>query len=366
MPSDTIVRCARVDAITEHPHADNLLILDILGWQVITNRDTNPKVGELRVFIAPDLILPQELAEQLGVTVYLKNGNRVRQVKLRGIMSFGIAASNHWNFQEGEEVSEQLGITKYSPPEEFTVGDQAREHPLFTHYSNIENFRNFPKAFEEGEVVAIYEKIEGTNSRMGGVRITEAEVMGVDQRMPIPRKHLHHETFVGFMIGSHSTQKKFEAAKPTIYASPYNPHVRDAICKIMYDYNANVVIFFGEIFGRGIKNGARSMTYGRNTPDWRLFDIYIDGRFAGVQELTNLATLYGLELAPLLYCGPFSLDALKLHANQPTQLMDQSPHLSEGVVIKPLSERVYDGCRRLLLKYKSDAYEELKAKGKAG
>ena len=78
MPSDLIVRCAPISHIREHPNADNLVILDILGWQVITNKTTNPREGELRVFIPPDAVLTDELVDQLDVGTYVKKGNVVR------------------------------------------------------------------------------------------------------------------------------------------------------------------------------------------------------------------------------------------------------------------------------------------------
>ena len=116
MPSSLIVRCVPIKNVRTHPNADNLVIIDIMGWQVCTHKDTKPEVDELRVFIPPDAVLPQELAEQLEVTKYLRKGNRVGQKQFRGEMSFGIAATNTWGFAKGEEVSEKLGITKYIPP----------------------------------------------------------------------------------------------------------------------------------------------------------------------------------------------------------------------------------------------------------
>jgi RNA ligase (TIGR02306 family) len=352
MPSDLIVPCARVKSVKVIPDTQ-LSVVEILGWQVVTRTDTNPQVGELRVYIPPDAILPQKFVDEHGI-LYLKKGNRVGQIRLQGEMSFGMSLPNTWGFEEGEDVSEKLGITKYEPPPKNVDGDQETDHPLFISYCNIENFRNFPDIFEEGEEVVALEKVEGTNSRVGLVQVYFADVGDIK---------------VEYMIGSHNTRRKstLPSEKMNLYEFPLGSlSIKRALRDIMMIRDAKAVIFFGEIFGAGVPNGAKSMRYGRKDKDYCLFDIYVDGNYLDWDDLRVCATEYNLPLAPILYRGPFSRDVLEKYANQPTALMDENPHLSEGVTIRPIKERRYSkNNRRLILKYKSQAYEDLKAKGKA-
>jgi RNA ligase (TIGR02306 family) len=366
MPSSLIVRCLEIDKITVPPNSDNLLLLDLAGWQVLAHRDTNPKVGDLRIFIPPDAVLPDCLIEELDVARYLRSGtdgkkNRVWQARLRGTLSFGIAAENRWGFKRDQEVSAELGITKYEPPEKALFGDQERDHCLFPVYSSIENYRNFPDTIEPGSIVWIWEKVEGTNSRVGLVDTTDYPDHKPSEGEPDPNP-------VKFMIGTHRTRRKIRVDKDvSLYQDPLElDGVKEALKSIQHAHQAKVVVLFGEIFGGGAPNGAKSMQYGRKQRDWVLIDIYVDGRFLGPQEMLSEAANYRLPAAPLLYQGPFSVDIMKECANQKTKLMPEgSAHLSEGVVIRPATESTYDGGRRLILKYKSEAYEYLRAKGKA-
>lgn len=350
MPSRLIVRCVPIKRVWPHPDPEvhSLIMTEVMGWQVCEQKASNPQVGDLRVFIPPDSILPDELVEELGVKKYLRKHNRVGQVRLRGEMSFGLSVPNRWGFDIGEEVSEKLGITKYEPPPNLIAGDQESPHPLFATYCSIDNFRNFPDEFQEGEDVLIMEKIEGTNSRVGLVWNDETQLYDP-------------------MIGSHNTQRKInnDPKAKSLYQIPLdNKQVHAALHKVAAEHEAKVVIFFGELFGGSTPNGAKSMRYGRNKTSYRLFDIYVDGKYLDAKDLGETALFYGLDLAPVLYAGPFSMETLVELANLPTKLMKE-PHLSEGLVIRPMKERTYDEGHRLILKYKSPAYEELKSRGKA-
>jgi RNA ligase (TIGR02306 family) len=354
MPSSLIVRCVPIKAVKPHPNADNLVIIELMGWEICTHIDTEPVVGELRVYIPPDAVLPQELAEQLDVVKYLKKGNRVGQIRLRGTMSFGIAASNVWGFKVGEEVSERLGITKYVPPVIPNAGDQETDHPSFGNYSRIENWRNYPDLFKEGNPVILLEKLHGTNSKVGVVDVTDYD------------NPLEGSYTIQYMIGSHNTRKKMimdpeaDPKKVSLYQYPYK-FVRDMLCAIQTEMRAKVVIVYGEIFGR-----VQDLRYGRNNElAYRAFDIYVDGNFMDWDEAEKWFIKYNVEYVPVVYVGPYSEMAMKDCANQNTLLMPPATaHMSEGVIIRPVKERRDPSIGRVILKYKSDAYEERYARGK--
>jgi RNA ligase (TIGR02306 family) len=349
MPSSLIVRCVPIKNVRPHPNADNLIIIEIMGWQVCTHKDTNPEIDELRVFIPPDAVLTDELAEQLEVTKYLKKGNRVGQVRLRGEMSFGIAASNVWGFNIGDEVSEQLGITKYEPPPILGAGDQAPDHPLVPNYTRMENWRNYPALFVEGDPVYFIEKIHGTNSKVA--------ILADDCPDECGDPHGH-----SFVIGSHNTNRKFSDDPKTrsIYQYPLKL-VQPLLTNLIDFFKARVVVVYGEIFGK-----VQDLKYGRtNELAYRVIDIYVDGNFLDWSELETWCMEVDVEPAPVVYCGPYSEEGMKDCANQNTLLMPpHSAHMSEGIVIRPQVERRDPTLGRVILKYKSDAYEDRFARGK--
>jgi hypothetical protein len=367
MPSSLIVRCTPIKDIRPHPNADNLIILDILGWQVLENKDTNPKVGDLRVFIPPDSILPDSLATELGVTKYLRKDNRVGQVKLRGEMSFGISADNRWGFEDGDEVSAKLGITKYEAPPPTGAGDEEVDHPLFSNYCNIENYRNYPDLFKEGEEVVYLEKIDGTNSKVGGIRVPYEEIR--DHRwawsMWTDDDGGGYTQYGLFMIGSHRTRRKLLSGSyrnQSLYQFPiFTEGISGPIRQLVDDRKANVVIFYGEICGR---ISPKQMKY--DTPNdlkYVCFDIYVDGKYLDWDDFYIFCYQRHVPTVPILYKGPFHADEAKMYANGRSRLSKDPNHISEGIIIRPVKESTYERGRKIL-KLKSDAYEELKAKGK--
>lgn len=152
-----------VDEVKPHPNADRLELVEALGWQVVTGKGLR-KPGEKCVYIQPDSIVPDEWSEKWGVKQYLKGSdhNRVGQIRLRGEPSFGfIVEAADPNWEDGKNVAQFYGITKYEPPVKMGCGDAASPHELFPKYTDIENLRNFPDVFEEGEEVIATEKIHG-------------------------------------------------------------------------------------------------------------------------------------------------------------------------------------------------------------
>ena len=141
--------------------------------------------GDLVTYVPVDAVLPPELSGRLGVTKYLSKG-RVRCARLRGEPSFGLIMDREdASWAEGTDVAAVYGITKYVPPLRPSAGDAESAHPLFVGYTEVENLRNFPSAFAEGEPVVATEKVHGTNCRVG---LVDGELMagsmGVRRKRP--------------------------------------------------------------------------------------------------------------------------------------------------------------------------------------
>jgi len=149
--------------VREHPNADRMEIAVVKGWEVCT-RKGEFKAGDHALFVPVDALIPEKLAETWGVASYLGRNGRVHAAKLRGVASFGFLVHEN-NVPEhpksGNNYAEVLGITKHEPPPEVVNGDCAPNHPLFPMYTEIENIKNFPDAFQPGEMVIATEKIHG-------------------------------------------------------------------------------------------------------------------------------------------------------------------------------------------------------------
>src|SRR3954470_24293035 len=330
--SSLIVEVCRIERVLPHPNADLLELAHIKGWQCVVPRGKYAD-GALVTYIPIDAVIPTELSERLGITKYLSNG-RVRCAKLRGEPPFGVIMDvEDPSWAEGSDVRERYGITKYLPPLRPSAGDAAEAHPLFVSYTDVENLRNFPGVFAEGEDVVITEKLHGTNCRVG---LIEGEPMAGS--MEVRRK------------------RPVEGAEGSnIYWFPTTlPGVNGMLGELAGSHAQ--VILFGEVFGSKVQN----LHYGRKGEfGFAAFDVLADGKYLDAPRFLELCARHGVPTVPVLHSGPFSLERVKQLAEGPTTL--GGGHVREGVVVRPKGERLDPKVGRAVLKYLGDGY--LFAKG---
>jgi RNA ligase (TIGR02306 family) len=331
--SNLIIPVATIEKLTPHTNADSLELAQILGWQMVV-RKGEYKINDKVTYFPIDTVLPQDLSDTYGVTKYLSKG-RIRCAKLRGEPSFGLAVKPfNPAWEVGQDVAEHyisLGVKKYEPPVRASAGDARPEHPLFQRYTDIENMRNFPHVFQEGEIVALTEKIHGTNSRVG---IIEGE----------------------FMAGSHKLCRKRPADDnfaANLYWYPLSlPPVRTMLEGLGAHYRQ--VILFGEIYGSKVQ----SLDYGhKGTLGYRVFDVFTDGKYRSWQEVASICDTYSVETVPVVAKVLFNIDKVKNYSEGNTLLMEDNAHIREGLVVRPFYEERQDPkIGRCILKYVSDQY----------
>ena len=83
--SSLIIEVCKIEKIEKHPNADRLSIVTIKGQQCIVSLEQYAQ-GDLVVFCPPDSLIPDDIIEKYNL-VYLKNGKRIRTVKLRKFIS---------------------------------------------------------------------------------------------------------------------------------------------------------------------------------------------------------------------------------------------------------------------------------------
>jgi len=111
----------KVAALHPIPNADKIEVAEILGWKVVVEKGKH-KEGELIVYCEIDCILPDR-PETYPEFQFLKPKKfRIKTMRLRGQISQGICfpisileGKRHHNLEEGEDVTETLGILKYIP-----------------------------------------------------------------------------------------------------------------------------------------------------------------------------------------------------------------------------------------------------------
>lgn len=319
MPTNLKVEVVEIGELEKHPNADTLSIVKVKGWQCIVKTEEFKGV-KLAAYIPVDALIPESLLDRIPV-------KRIKTIKLRGIISQGVLFPAKENWKVGDEVSGELGITKYAPPEPTILGGEDVETPNgFIKYTDIERIQNYPNVLTPDTEVVITEKIHGTNFR----------VAMLDGK---------------FYVGSHTrTKKRVEGdKKETVF---WQAALQEDIEKKLRAKGYDDIVLFGEIFGSGIQK----LHYGcaQNERKVAFYDIWKDHRYLDFHEYWNVIIWLELPRVPLLYQGKFGGGQLSSFDERKTYY--GGSHNIEGVVIKPLKETWNEEIGRVILKYISPVY----------
>lgn len=353
MSSSLIIEVCKIGNIRPHPNADKLEIATVKGWQTIVQKGQFQE-GDLIIYIPVDSVIPHQLADKWNVKNYLggSNKDRVRCARLRGEMSFGFVIKNEEGWEEGTNVSEHYGITKYIPPVRPHAGDAAPDDPLFDRYTDIENMRNFPDVIHDGEEVVITEKINGSCNRIG-IEILDDEN-------------------IQFKAGSHKIKRKMppveEMENNTYWFAYLQPNVRALLNYIAVAEqfkDVKTATLFGEVYGK-VRGGHKSMHYGKpNTLNFVAFDLQVNGKYLDYFKFKELTEMFCVPTVPVLSIEPFCMESAKKHSQGDSILasLNGDNHMREGCVIRPVRERIDPQIGRVILKFLNDDYLVLKGKG---
>lgn len=152
-----------IGEISQHPNADNLEILSVLGFNCVARKGVHKKGGKI-VFVRPDSILP---IEDWSEKYRLYCPKRVRAIKLRGEWSEGLIINlddvpfDIVNIPVGEDVSQLLKITHYEPPisQELNIYGELPFGIGKTDEERVENIENIYLPFNEPVDISL--KIDG-------------------------------------------------------------------------------------------------------------------------------------------------------------------------------------------------------------
>ena len=411
--AESFVKLAQIEEIVPHPNADTLEICRLGGWYVISKKDIY-HVGDWAIHFPPDIEIPRELAEELGVAGYLswKSGathGRVKATSIRGQVSYGFLSQNKWNAKPDEDLKERLAIRRWEPAEEspgsgrMLSGDFAKKHPIFNPHYDVENMRNYKNTFIPGEECVATEKADGTScssaasnvfspsdlddvedgilymcgSRGGRrkMRAIERNRLDIFKMKCTKIKMLLREWIQSGIFCSFGNLKKglkevwrvSPKEKDSVYWTPYDkyPQVKELLCHLVKDNPFGIVgpicaNMRGEVYGSGIANGNKELRYGRETPDWVCFDIQVNDKYLDWDVLVELCNRFNLPLVPVIYRGQFDWTKLEQLSSGET-IIGNSAHFREGICVRPIPERQDTKLGRVHLKIVSGEYLASKA-----
>lgn len=372
-------------AIEPHPDADALELAIIGDYRSIV-RKGQFKTGDVAVYIPEAAVLPDWLIEKLGLVGKLAgpNKNRVKAVKLRGVLSQGLVYPTCRYYDElavefiqtdkqylcetelphgqgyryapvepGFDYAGLLGITKWEPPIPIHMAGEVFNAFGLTLKYDIENIKKYPTVIADGEHVVMTEKLHGTWTCLG--------------------YHPEAKETNGYIVTSKGLSQGGLAFKMN-EANANNLYVRslqstktitdrgieeDIVERMMYVIDSAATPFYilGETFGAGVQD----LHYGTTQPQFRVFDIYLGepgngGRYLDFEELVDFCRRLEVDLVPVLYKGPFNKTALDQATNGNETFSGSESHMREGVIVKPLIERYDPTIGRVQLKSISEAY----------
>ncbi len=318
----------KVTNVRNHPNADALDLVQVLGWQVVTKRGEY-KENDLCVYVCIDTVLPEKPEFE-----FLRNKSfRIKPIRLRQEYSNGICfpvtfvpgyagpsntptefffnrktevGEDHGIHEVGDDVTDLIGVKKYEKPISPELAGQAvGGFPSFLIITDEDNLRSYPDAVPElyGRPFYITRKEDGSS----GTYFINSGEFGVCSR----RIHLKDTEGNGFwrIARKYDIEAKLRAAFPDL----------------------NIAIQ-GEVVGPGVQKNPIGLT----ELEFKLFNIFdINGRaYFDYAKIVDFCATTGIPMVPVIAEGStfgYSLTDLIQLASE--QMYGDKP--AEGIVIRP-------------------------------
>lgn len=283
----------QVDSVEPIPGADNIEVVQIGGWKVVSAKSANHHPGDSVVYFEIDSFLPESderfasFCERGVKTMDGVRGHVLKTIKLRGTWSQGaimplsefpeitpIAYTSEGPMYCGD-VTEALGITKYEkpiPPDQQGLV-KSSTFPAFMRKTDAERVQNLDELFPLDRYWVATEKIDGTSATYAVDVDGEFWVCSRNQAL-LPSNNVYWRIAEKYGI---------------------EDHLRMLQSRIIGDGtrgNTNVVLQ-GEIYGEGIQ----ANPLGIKGIDFAAFNLQIG---LNIHEAANMG-----------YCGPVRPDLPK-------------------------------------------------------
>lgn len=395
--ADFSVNVLRIDAVEDHPGADRLSIVSVLGFKAITAKNLDGShahaVGDLIVYVPEQAVIPHDLLKKYGYWDDVKDRgmlaggqyDRVKIIKLRGVYSQGLIwpirkegnatflrdGSNVVYVKEGDDVTEFFGITKHEPKAaSFQTGGGSGAidtrivmvAPEFALTYDFNSLQKDPK-FLANDEVEVTEKLHGTLTRVsyrrwvqnpdlfgsGGVAVTTKGqgakgIVFKNNRMnmgplylPTARDEKHakwrRRLPFKFLHSLFGITEQPKSDKINLYVGVA---VQQGLIDAVEAYGVKWradVDLVGETYGQGVQ---KDYSYGQSVPVFKAFDIRVNGEWLDSTEKVIALNEMGIDRVPVLWKGMFDLAKLtELRDGKTTIAAEKGvkSNIREGIVI---------------------------------
>ena len=343
----TVETVKTVDEIADSRALDVITLEGIMYKMVVSRGQLKP--GELVFYFPEDSVLTKEFVAEFAP--FLKPNKKgeyiIQTIKMRGVLSQGlvfplnalISRSEMRNLTHSEDPdywTKYFGVTKYVEPEVEIRGNGVALPRDIEPY-DIEGIQRNADLFNSYIANAPWygtEKLEGQQAKIVARPGEPAFVCSRNCRLGNESYYYSAAIRAGLLIEAEEMSRQLQTT----------------------------VIFFGELIGPGIQKNIYNLTEKRVV----LFDIKTFGKFWNIEHFNVFCDSRHIDRAPVLVYYTPAANAGVWTAEDVVKMAEGKSTLAnvwrEGMVIKPVTERVIDGAR-VILKSRSATYLEKFYKG---
>ncbi len=288
-----------VDEIRPIPGADAIEAARVGGWTIVIKKGEFV-AGDTAVYFEIDAFLPegnpgwQFLVDKMPRTVEGRRGHVLRTVKLRGQVSqglllapagLGLAADA---LVLGDDLSDQLGVSKYEPPVPAELSGVARgPFPSRIRKTDQERIQNLAAELaawqQDGHAWEVTEKLEGSSCTFAWL----------DGELRVCSRNIDLEDAPGNTL--------WKAARTLGIAE-----------KMASRFGGRNLALQGELIGEGVQGNI----YRRKAQEFHLYDVYDADRAAYLAPAERLALAHelGIPHVPVVDAGAVLSGALTMES----------------------------------------------------
>jgi RNA ligase (TIGR02306 family) len=319
----------RVKAIDPIDNADAIERVNVLGWACVA-RKSEFKVGDLCVYFEIDSMLPE-----IDAFEFMRpRGFRVRSIRLRGQVSQGIALPintlnlNISYLQEGDDVTQQLGIKKYLRPGDREIrarlfADAKGLLPGFCKKTDEFRIQSYPRLLDDMAGMEVYQAVKLDGSSM---------TVYYNNKIEEP-----------FGVCSRNLNLK-EDEQNSFWKVANNYGLKEKLKKL--DINLYLQL---ELCGPGVQKNP----LGLKDLDAFTFNVHFldSGTYGGKEEIEEICKKLGLKTVPIedVYIMNYALEDLLEKAKGK---YDGTKNHREGIVVRPREAKLSPRLGYALLSFK--------------
>ena len=311
--------------IREIPGADNISQATVMGWNVVVKKEDFVE-NDLCVFLEIDSLLPDDHPDFAFME---KSKYRVRTMKLRGVLSQGLAMSLNvlnkaYLWIEGDDVTEILGVKQWEPPAKFNAGGVRGAFPFYVPKTDEIRVQSALGVIEElrGLPCYITVKVDGTSATFS------------------------------------NRDGDFHVSSRNLSLKPADDSAHWRMAR-KYDLETKLAelgnfAIQAELCGPGIQKNRLML----KEHDVFVFSVYdIDNTlFLGYNDMKDVIDDLGMQSVPALFFGTLDMDLDQLISfAEGNYLGTDNPR--EGIVVRPMEEQYSDTLKgRLSFKVLSNTF----------